>query len=592
MRPCVKASNDSVNLLHFFSNWTFSIFFIMNLAHFFNISLLSFFNESMINIGWNEAGVFSTLLTFSWPKAIFFSSILFIGYIIYKIRVRSIIREKEDVEKMFRNRTRELKQKNKDLIIAKKEMGEILENVKDGLFLINKDYYIESQYSAALEGILSKKDLAKTSFIDYFSNKLSADEVKSIKEYLDILFDDNIDEALINHLNPLSNTKLEFSYTKEDTITKYLTFEFGRIIQDGNIIKIIASVNDITEKLILEQNLELSKREVEQRTNRLQIILSIEPAMLKEFIVSTKDELSILNKIIRDKKAIDEEKLNELYRSIHVIKGNASLLGFSFFADHAHEIEDFISEIHKEKNYTIVSMYNLKCLIVGLNDLYHELKTLIERLNKFLEQFKTAKDEDYVILIKSLEKFVAKTAKEQGVNVKLKTNKFDNTLIPPKYRLIIKDIIVQLVRNSIHHGIENERQRLKSKKNKRANIELSCWEIDNGICIKVGDDGRGLQEVVLKQKAIESGHWSKAEVDNWAEEQVFQSIFTPGISTAEDATTTAGRGVGMDVIKNKLEIIDGTISIDSKEGRYTQFTIEIPHSSEIDKKEIALAALS
>jgi len=174
-----------------------------------------------------------------------FSSILFIGYIIYKIRVKNILRDKEDAEKMYRNRTKELKQKNKDLIVAKKEMSEILENVKEGLFLINKEYKIESQYSSALEGILSKKDLAKTSFIDYFSNKLNKEEVNSIKDYLDIIFDATVDESLINDLNPLSNTRLEFKYTEEDTITKYLTFEFGRIIQDGNIIKIIAENKSI-----------------------------------------------------------------------------------------------------------------------------------------------------------------------------------------------------------------------------------------------------------------------------------------------------------------------------------------------------------
>jgi len=233
--------------------------------------------------------------------------------------------------------------------------------------------------------------------------------------------------------------------------------------------------------------------------------------MLKEFILSTKDELSILNKIIKDKSNIDEEKLNELFRSIHVIKGNASLLGFSFFADHAHEIENFISEIHKEKNYSNVSIYNLKCLIVGINDLYHELKTLIERLNRFLEQFKTAKDENYTVLIKSVQKFVQQLALEQNVKVKLKTDKFDNSLIPNKYRLILKDIIVQLVRNSVYHGIEKEDERLQKKKSKHAIIEISCWEVDSGICIKVGDDGRGLQLEKLREKAIASSHWKKSD---------------------------------------------------------------------------------
>lgn len=583
-----NTSNNYKSLLYILSIIFFSIFITLTLSEFYSTFNYSSAQEINNNHNtWDKCDITISHLTFSWPRAIAFSVILFIGYMIYKFRLRKVLRQKEEIEKMFRNRTRELKEMNHDLILAKKEMDDILENVKEGLFLINKNYMIESQYSAALEGILSKKNLAKTSFINYFSNKLNEKEVKSIKEYLDIMFDESLEESLINHLNPLSNTKLEFSYTQEDTITKYLTFEFGRIVQDGHIVKIIASVNDITEKLIMEQNLQLSRREAEQRTNRLQIILSIEPALLREFIVSTKDELSILNKIVKEKMSIDIEKLNELYRSIHVIKGNASLLGFTFFSDYAHEIEDFIAEIHKEKNYTKVSMYNLKCLVVGLNDLYHELKTLIERLRKFLEQFKIENDEESIILIRSLKRFINQISQEKDIQVKLKTSKFDNSVIPSKYRIIIKNIIIQLVRNSIYHGVENTEERLKNNKNKQATIELSCYETEDSICIKVRDDGRGLQVTQLREKAVASGIWNSAEVNNWDEQQVYHSIFTPGISTAKDVNMTAGRGVGMDVIKNKLDEINGIIKIRSKEGRYTLFTVEIPHISEPKENVVA-----
>lgn len=585
----LKPSVTSKKLFQFFPVIIFSIFlsfsFIEFSAQIFSILNLQTNQNSM---GW----LYGAVWTFSWQRAIIIALLLFAGYVIYKVHIKNILRQKEDIEKMYRNRTRELKEKNRDLIIAKKEMTDILENVKEGLFLINKEFFIESQYSAALEGILSKSNLGKTSFIDYFSNKLTEEEVNSIKDYLEILFDETIDESLINELNPLSKTKLEFSYTENDTITKYLTFEFGRIIQDGNIIKIIASVDDITEKLILEQNLELSRREVEQRTNRLQTILSIEPALLKEFILSTKDELHILNTIIKDKSVVDEGKLNELFRSIHVIKGNAGLLGFSFFADHAHEIENFISAVHKDKSYTKATMYNIKVLIVGLNDLYHELKTLIDRLTKFLEQFKMDKEDDSNLLVHSMGKYVNHIAKELEVDVKLKTDKFESSVIPSKYRLVVKDMIIQLVRNSIHHGIEKTAERLKNKKSKQATIELSCTAKEDYLCITVSDDGRGLQLKLLRKKAITSGHWNEAEVNSWDDQQVYQVIFETGISTAKDVSLTAGRGVGMDVIKYKMELINGSIKIDSKEGCYTKFVLEIPFTNDLDKNEIALATLT
>jgi len=373
----------------------------------------------------------------------------------------------------------------------------------------------------------------------------------------------------------LTKIELEFD-VGSGPFKKFLAFDFGKIKEKKKTARLIASVNDITERVLLEKNLEETKRENRKKMERLYTVLSIDPTMLKDFVESTKEELSFLGKLLVIDGEFGSDTLDAIYRSIHTIKGNSSLLQLNFFTEQSHLFEDVIAAIRGKDLYNDNEKMEIKMQLVLLNDVFKEIEKLIEKLGAFNSHFQSDKSKEGNLFIESLKKLTCEVAKENNVRVGLETENFKNDVIPNKYQLTVRDILIQLIRNSVYHGIETEEERMLNNKNAKGNIEIQSYELGDSILIKVEDDGRGLQIDKLREKAKKSGIWSQAEIEKWNDYQVFNSIFTPGISTADKVSVNAGRGVGMDIIKKKLENIGGTIRIESIEGQYCQFVIEMP----------------
>ena len=105
---------------------------------------------------------------------------------------------------------------------------------------------------------------------------------------------------------------------------------------------------------------------------------------------------------------------------------------------------------------------------------------------------------------------------------------------------------------------------------------MARWMKGGKFVIKVRDDGRGLQLDKLREKAAKSGKWSADEVKGWDDAKVAQLIYETGLSTAESTTMTAGRGVGMDIIKQNINEAGGTIGLAFKVGQFSEFILTLP----------------
>lgn len=136
------------------------------------------------------------------------------------------------------------------------------------------------------------------------------------------------------------------------------------------------------------------------------------------------------------------------------------------------------------------------------------------------------------------------------------------------------DPLVHMIRNSIDHGIGMPEDRVAEGKDERGKVFLSASHEGSMIKIEVADDGRGLDTRRIKAKAIEKG--LIAENKELTKEEVFNLIFQPGFSTAQAVTEVSGRGVGMDVVRKKIENLSGSIFVDSERGKGSRFTIKIP----------------
>lgn len=141
---------------------------------------------------------------------------------------------------------------------------------------------------------------------------------------------------------------------------------------------------------------------------------------------------------------------------------------------------------------------------------------------------------------------------------------------------MIKDPLTHMVRNSADHGLERPDDRRRAGKPEKGTIKLSAYHEGGHIIIEIADDGRGLNIERIKEKIVSNGLASEAEIASMAESQVQKYIFHAGFSTAEKVTSVSGRGVGMDVVRNNIEMIGGTIDVKSIAGKGSTFMIKIP----------------
>ena len=141
---------------------------------------------------------------------------------------------------------------------------------------------------------------------------------------------------------------------------------------------------------------------------------------------------------------------------------------------------------------------------------------------------------------------------------------------------LIKDPLTHMVRNSADHGLETAEERRAVGKPEHGLIRLSAYHEGGYIIIRIADDGRGLDSGRIKAKAIAQGLVSEVDAEKLPENQIHKFIFAPGFSTAAKVTNVSGRGVGMDVVRNNIDQIGGTIDVKSVAGAGLSFTIKIP----------------
>lgn len=146
-------------------------------------------------------------------------------------------------------------------------------------------------------------------------------------------------------------------------------------------------------------------------------------------------------------------------------------------------------------------------------------------------------------------------------------------------RTFVEDIgepLVHLLRNAIDHGIETKEERIAKGKPPVGTVVLSARHEGNNVVIEVKDDGRGIDRTTVLKKAIERGLISETQAESLSDEKVYDFLFMPGFSTRSSASELSGRGVGMDVVKNVVESLNGTVKIESVKDKGTTVTIRLP----------------
>jgi two-component system chemotaxis sensor kinase CheA len=148
-------------------------------------------------------------------------------------------------------------------------------------------------------------------------------------------------------------------------------------------------------------------------------------------------------------------------------------------------------------------------------------------------------------------------------------------------RLVVDELgdpLVHLLRNALDHGMEPPDARVAAGKSAQGTVRLAAYQEGTQVVIEVGDDGRGMDVKRILAKAVSQGLVSAAHAEQLDAESALDFVFAPGFSTAEAVTSVSGRGVGLDVVRNKITSLGGAIEVDNRPGEGTTFRIRLPLS--------------
>jgi len=185
-------------------------------------------------------------------------------------------------------------------------------------------------------------------------------------------------------------------------------------------------------------------------------------------------------------------------------------------------------------------------------------------------------------LLRKIPRIIREVSLQEGKEIELIV-RGEDTEIDKIVLEMITDPLIHLIRNCISHGIEKPEERISIGKPRKGRITINSYIEGDEVFITVEDDGRGIDINKIRDKALEKGLVSKEVVEGMTEEELINLIFVPGFSTAEKINEISGRGVGMDVVKNNIEGLNGDIKIETSKQKGTKFILRIPLTVSIIK---------
>ena len=178
-------------------------------------------------------------------------------------------------------------------------------------------------------------------------------------------------------------------------------------------------------------------------------------------------------------------------------------------------------------------------------------------------------------LFKKYPRLARDLARSLGKDVELvligEETEMDKTMIED-----LNDPLVHLVRNAVDHGVETIEERVAAGKSEKSFVELSARQEGDHILITITDDGKGMRPEVIRNKAVEKGLITAEVANTLDESRCLELIFLPGFTTKAEISSVSGRGVGMDVVKTNIQKLNGTVTIQSEEGKGSTISISLP----------------
>jgi chemotaxis protein histidine kinase CheA len=359
-----------------------------------------------------------------------------------------------------------------------------------------------------------------------------------------------------------------------------LEFDFRRVGAEGRVERLFAVVRDRTEQVELTAEIEKTRHENQQEMEMLREVLHVEPGTLLAFLESAKQDADAINEALRSAGKSGAEnyrqRLDEIFRHSHTIKGDAELLALDFLAEAAEGLEGKIHAIRHKEN---LSGEDFLPLAVSCSDLLvsiERLEGVVDKWLKLSEAIRNSVGSPGGFTADSLGRMARRLAQRYGKAVELDAEGLELTRFNPRSQKALKDILVQLVRNSVYHGIEGPAERKKAGKPGTGSIRIRLEKDGAYLRLRYRDDGAGMDGGKIKMKAVRAGMVSPEAAAAMNEREGILLIFHSGFSTAENPDRVAGKGVGLSLVKERVKSLGGRITLNSRLGSHSEFILNFP----------------
>jgi two-component system chemotaxis sensor kinase CheA len=467
------------------------------------------------------------------------------------------------------------------------EIAAMKDSLNIGIFFMNKEYIIQDNHSKALFKIMGVNDFHGIKFTELLEKSVTSSELQAICDYFEMVFLQQFDQDMLKDINPLN----EFQYVSPETRErKIFHMEFITVDRGHGEIMLMISIYDITAGVELKKRLAEEKKHQEEEMRTMFELINVESSVFNDFIGDANYEFGQIDRCLKNDRLTPHEKLVEIYQSVHAVKSNAVILGLATFGEKVHGLETIIKNMREKENVTFDDMLHLTLQIESIAKEKEGFKDTISKIDSMRTGGVQKTNDD--VLIESLVQATNRASRDLNKNVKFVTESMDRGVIVHGPRRLMKEILMQLVRNSVVHGIETREERLAKGKDETGSICLSIKVENSMIHIKLRDDGGGINFEKIKRKGLESGLFkSESEASN--KNVLLNAIFSPGFSTAEAETVHGGRGIGLNLVRDRVKEIGGNLKVQTEPNKGTAFHIYIPLPPEVfqaqaaDKKKVS-----
>ena len=480
---------------------------------------------------------------------------------------------------------------------AQDQTRDILKTVREGFFLLDAEYRIGSVWSEALTRMFGRGDFAGLFFEELLKELVPPTTLNTAMKYIKLLWGDRAHENLMKSINPLGQLEISMENGHGGKETRYLQFDFHRVMGPKGIKHVLCSVGDITSSVLLARELQESHENANAQLDMMLGMMHVDPLQLTGFLDSTETGLQLINAILKEPARTDGEfrkKLNGLFRELHSIKGEASALNLMSIAHRVHSLEDMVSELKKKAE---LSGNDFLPMVLKLDDLLAHLRSVREmatRLTVIKDAPAPAKAETRAPaqaaqppaasprsaddMSPTLHAMAERLAHDHHKRFKLSINGLGE--VPRSYVDTVKDCIIQMLRNSAVHGIEPADVRRAHTKGEIGVVKVEFKKAGEGYELVFEDDGAGISPEQLKAAAVRKQIITPDEAAGMDMRAAMALIFRPGFSTQEEISMDAGRGVGMDVVARSVYALGGKIGVSTNPGKFTRFKIVLPAAEE------------